>query len=137
MSEQKTIRSMMVPVGGSDRMELGLPLISTEARHLHARTRLPTIFNMSVHSLLTASASDKETATVPYSKEPFKIKTLSGRMSYWASEYEAMAPSLDGKAREEYVKVASLAAIGQDESGQIATGLLEEGSKKLGQKDKK
>ncbi len=128
---------MMSPVAGSDRYHLGEPLITVSPKDLHARTRLPTVFNMSVHSLLQASLEKKSIVKNVHGVE-FEMNTLAGRMAYWDFEYEAMAPSLDGKARQEYVDVSKLAAIGgSDEQGQIAASVLNEGAKNLTSKEKK
>lgn len=140
MSQQepkKDIRSMMQPVGGSDRYHLGEPLITVDPKNLHARTKLTSIFTMSVHSTLTKFLG-KDKLVKNNQNVVFDMSTLGGVMDYWQFEYEAMAPSLDGGAREQYVKVSQLAAIGgSDDSGQLATSVLNEGSKNLSGKDNK
>ncbi len=135
--EKKSYRSMMQPTAGSDRYHLGEPLITVSPKDLHARTRLPTVFNMAVLSLVSASSSKEPIVENPQGVK-FNMKTLSGRLQYLMFEYEAMAPSLDGGARKEYVDVSKLAAIGgSDEQGQIAASVLNEGAKNLTSKEKK
>ncbi len=135
--EKKSYRSMMQPTAGSDRYHLGEPLITVSPKDLHARTRLPNIFNMAVYSLVGAAASKERIIENPQGVK-FDMHTLSGRIAYLMFEYEAMAPSLDGKARDQYVDVSKLAAIGgSDEQGQIASSVLNEGAKNLTSKEKK
>ncbi len=130
-------RSMMSAVPGADRYHLGEPLISVNPKDLHARTRITNgLFNMAVHSLLSASLQ-KERYIVNPQQVRFDMRTLAGRMAYFQFEYEALAPSVDGTARDQYVKVASLAAIGSgDEEGRIASAVLGEGAKQLNNKNK-
>jgi hypothetical protein len=134
---KKSMREVMSPVESSDRYHLGAPLIEVDPKHLHARTRLPSIFNMAVHSLVAKAVQREDAVTNPQG-QIFHMKTLAGRMEMFQFEYEAMAPSLEGKARAEYVEVSKLAAIGSaDEQGVIATSVLSEGSKKAPEKGKK
>ena len=128
---------MMVPVGGSDRYHLGEPLITVDPKHLHARTRISAVFAMATHSTLMAYM-DKNKQIQNNQGVKFDMDTLSGVMGFWQFEYEAIAISLDGKGRAEYVDVSKLAAIGGgDEQGQLAASVLNEGAKNLSSKEKK
>jgi len=140
MSEKEppqTYRGMMVKQEGDSRSRLGDPLIEVNPKHLDARTRLPSIMAMATLATLSKYASKDDFYSHP-SGAKFHIRTLSGLMDCWEFQYEAKAPSLDGKSRDEYVKVASFIAVGQgDESGILTSSLLNEGSKNLGGKSSK
>lgn len=123
---------------GSDKYHLGDPLITTSAKDLHIRSRITSVglFNMSVHSLISASVQ-REANVVNAQNVVFDMKTLAGRMAFFQFEYEALSPAVDGMARDQYAKVASLAAIGSnDDEGRIASQFLNEGSKQLSNKNK-
>jgi hypothetical protein len=139
MSEKpETIRGLMRAVGGSRKDTLGEPLITINPRDIDAQTRVPAVFTMATLAMMAKWVSKDPITNYPErGKDQFSAKTLSGLMDIWEYEYKKKAISLDGKAREEYVKVASFIAVGTDESGSAVTNLLEEGSKKLNQKDQK
>ncbi|MDE1854547.1 MAG: hypothetical protein KGI38_12495 [Thaumarchaeota archaeon] len=136
--QPESIRSMMKPIGGSRKDQLGEPLITINPRDIDAQTRVPAVFTMATLAMMAKWVSKDPTTNYPErGKDQFNAKTLSGIMDIWEYEYKKKAISLDGKARDEYVKVASFIAVGADESGTAVTNLLEEGSKKLNQKDQK
>jgi hypothetical protein len=128
---------MMSATPGADKYHLGEPLISVDPNDLHARTRITNgLFNMSVHSLLSASMQKQRVIVNPQGVS-FDMSTVAGRMAFFQFEFEALAPSVDGMARDQYVKVASLAAIGNnDDEGRIASAVLGEGAKQLNNKNK-
>jgi hypothetical protein len=136
---KETIRGLMRAVGGSRKDALGEPLITINPRDIDAQTRVPAVFTMATLAMMAKWVSKAPETDYPERgpKSQFNAKTLSGLMDIWEYEYKKKAISLDGKAREEYVKVASFIAVGTDESGSAVTNLLEEGSKKLNQKDQK
>ena len=124
----------MSPMAGSDRDHLGEPLITVDPKNLHARTRIPSVFAMATHSTL-AKYLDKEKSIINNQGVKFNMASLASVMDCWQFEYEALAPSLDGGARKEYVDVSKLAAIGSaDESGALASSVLNEGAKNLKEK---
>jgi hypothetical protein len=127
----------MVPSVGSGREHIAEPLSTIVPEHLHVRTILPTIFNMAVHSVLAKAVRRERYYTNPQ-KITFDMHSLAGRMECFDFEYEAMAPSLDGKGRQQVTDVLKLAAINAgDESGIVATTVLNEGAKNLSGKGSK
>ena len=132
---------MMKPIGGSRKDALGEPLITINPRDIDAQTRVPAVFTMATLAMMAKWVGKEKYTNYPErgldDKHQFNVRTLSGIMDTWEYEYKKKAISLDGKARDEYVKVASFIAVGADESGTAVTNLLEEGSKKLNQKDQK
>ena len=137
MSE--SVRSMMKPVGGSRKDQLGEPLITINPRDIDAQTRVPAVFTMATLAMMAKWVGRETYTNYPERGKDgqFNVRTLSGIMDTWEYEYKKKAISLDGKARDEYVKVASFIAVGADESGSAVTNLLEEGSKKLNTKEQK
>ena len=129
---QKTYRQGFEDVPGSGKEHLADPLSTVDVKNLHARARIPAVFSMATHNLVAAAVRKEKSYTNNQGVE-FNMGTLSGRMSCWDFEYEAISISKDGKGREEVAKVLSLAAIGgSDESGAIAASVLNEGSKQMG-----
>lgn len=127
-------RRILTDVPGSGRQHIADPLSKVDPKHLHVRTRIPTIFNMAVHSTLGKYLRKEKTYQNPQG-EVFNMGTLSGLMDCFQFEYEALAPSLDGKGREEVTKVLQLAAIGnQEDSGLLANNILNEGAKNVAAK---
>lgn len=117
-----------VPEGGKSHFADSLSTI--DPRHLHARSRIGAIFTMATHSLVGVAIRRERNFTNPQGVN-FDMHTLHGRMSFWQFEYEAIAISLDGRGRQEVVDVLKLAAIGSpDETGAIASSVLNEGNKK-------
>jgi hypothetical protein len=135
--QARSYREMMEAQGGDHRGHLGDPLIEVDPKHLHARTRHHGTFSIATLSTMAAWVGKEKKITNPQGVK-FDLGTLGGLMDYWLFNYEAVAPSLDGKSREEYVRVASFIAVGQgDESGVLTTNLLNEGSKNLSGKASK
>ena len=124
---------------GDARSRLGDPLITINPKDIDAQTRIPSIFTMATLAMM-AKWTNKitETSYPERVKDQFNTKTLAGIMDTWEYEYKKKAISLDGKGREEYVRVASFVAVGQgDESGVLTQSLLNEGAKNLGGKTAK
>lgn len=114
---------------------LGQPLITINPKDIDAQTRIPSIMAMATHSTVAAWASGEETFKT-VEGVPFEIDTISGLMSLWEFEYKKKAISLDGKARQEYVDVSKLEAIGPSEDSMLAQSVLNEGAKQLSNKEK-
>lgn len=130
-------RSTLTPVEGSGKEHFADVLSTVDPKHLHARARIPSIFNMAVHSTLGAYVR-KEKTYQNLQGVSFHMGTVAGLMGCFHFEYEAESISLDGKGRGEVVDVLKLAAIGsQDETGAIASSVLNEGSKNLTGKSSK
>lgn len=135
--EKKTYRGMMENVPGSGKEHFADALSTVDAKHLHARSRVPAIFAMATHNTLGIYVR-KDKDFVNQQGVAFNMRTLSGLMGCWDFEYEAVSISLDGKGREEVRDVLKLAAIGSaDESGALATSVLNEGAKNLSGKSSK
>jgi hypothetical protein len=135
--EKKTYRGMMESVPGSGKEHFADALSTVDAKNLHARARIPAVFAMATHNTLGPYVR-KERGFTNNQNVQFNMATLSGLMACWDFEYEAISISLDGKGREEVRDVLKLAAIGSaDESGALATSVLNEGSKNLSGKSSK
>ena len=134
---KKDYRSIMSPVAASDKSHFADALITVDPRNLPARTR--TISPFATATLVTISAaSQQEEFFVNKQGEKFDVHTLAGRMDLWQFTYDEYQISNDGKGRQEAVDVMKLAAIGgTDESGIIASNVLNEGNKQLTGKEKK
>ncbi len=131
-TQPQNYRAMMVRQEGDSRSHLGEPLITINQKNLDARTRIPNVFAMATLSMMSAWLAKDRQYKHP-SGATFNTRTLTGLMDCWEFNYKGKAISLDGKAREEYTKVASFIAVGQgDESGALTTSLLNEGAKQLG-----
>ena len=134
---RRDYRSMMVPVSGSDKTHFADALSTVDPKHPPARTRTISPFATATLKLVSVSSS-KEAGHINPHGVKFDIHTVAGRMDYWQFEYDSYQISNDGQGRKEVVDVLKLAAIGGgEESGQLATSVLNEGSKNLSGKDKK
>lgn len=117
---------------GESRTQLGEPLIKVDPKHIDGRTRLPSILPMAVLTTMAGWIGKEKSNIAHPSGISFNLETGRGILDYFLFNYKAQAPSLDGKSREEYVKVASFIAVGQgDESGTLTQNLLNEGNKNL------
>jgi hypothetical protein len=119
-------------IPGSGKEHFADALSTVDPKNLHARARIPAVFAMATHSTLGKYLLRKQEFTNNQGIV-FKMRTLGGLMDCWGFEYEAISISLDGKGRDEVARVLQLAAIGgSDESGALATSVLNEGNKQMG-----
>jgi hypothetical protein len=135
-SPEPNYRAMMMRQDTDARSHLGDPLISINPKNIDAQTRVPNVFSMATLAMMAKWTNKEPKTDYPErgKDNQFNTKTLAGIMDTWEYEYKKKAISLDGKSREEYVKVASFVAVGQgDETGVLTQSLLNEGSKNLGQ----
>ena len=134
--EPKSYREGMERIDTAGRGHLAEPLITINPKDIDAQTRIPSVIAMATHETLSAALTgEEEFATKENVK--FKVNTASGLMALWEFSYEKKAISLDGKARQEYVDVSKLEAIGPSEDSSIAQSVLNEGAKVLNQKDQR
>ena len=117
----------------TSRGALGQPLITINPKDLDAQARIQSIIGTATHSTVAAWATEKE-EWVTVEGVKFPINTLSGIMSLWEYEYKKKSIALDGKARQEYVDVSKLEAIGPSEDSMLAQSVLNEGAKNLSSK---
>jgi hypothetical protein len=129
-------RAAMEREEGTSKGALGQPLITIDPIHLDAQARIPSVMAMATHATVAAWASGAPEWTT-LQKEKFDMRTLAGRMGLWESEYKKKSIGLDGEARDEYVDVSKLEAIGPQDDSMIAQNVLNEGSKQMNQKGKK
>lgn len=119
----------------SARGHLAEPLITINPKDIDAQTRIPSVIAMATHATVAAWTSNEDNFKTVEGVN-FEIRTVSGSMGLWEFEYKKKAESLDGKARDEYVRLGSLEAIGPSEDSQLAQSVLNEGAKNLSGKDK-
>lgn len=119
----------------TSRGALGQPLITINPKDLDAQARIPSVMALATHSTIAAWSSGESKWRTVEGVE-FEIETLSGTMGLWEFEYKKKSEGLDGKARQEYVDVSKLEALGPNEDSSMAQSVLNEGAKQLTNKDK-
>lgn len=137
LQKPTTYRDSFESIPGSGKQNFADALSTVDPKNLHARARIPAVFAMATHNMVGHAVRKEKTFTNDQGVT-FDMRTLAGRMADWDFEYEAESISKDGKGREEVRDVLKLAAIGSaDESGALATSVLNEGSKNLSGKSSK
>lgn len=115
---------MMEAVPGETTYRRGEILLSADEKDLDMRTILPSVLPIAVYTTLTSYVE---------AKEP---KNLSKLMSKFEYNYKAKAPSLGGRARDQYVELEKFESIGGQDDSDLALALLNEGNKKADTGDK-